>query len=176
MIPVGNLTVAMTRLADLAPLIGQPIAGSMRATLAAKPGTAHPALDVRIDAEGLRVGRLGGTLHATASGTTDALDVKLTAASPDLEGAPARLDAAAKVDLTGRTATVASLQADWRQQTVRLLAPVRVGFSDGATIDRLRLGLRQARAGGIRPRRHDARSDRVAAQPVGRPASGRTAR
>jgi translocation and assembly module TamB len=144
MIPVGNLDVAMTRLADLAPLIGQPIAGSIRATLAAKPGTPLPALDVRIDAEGLRVGRLGGTLHATASGTPDALDVKLDAALPDLEGAPARLDASAKVDMTGRSATVSSLQADWRQQAVRLLAPVRVGFSNGATIDRLRLGLRGA--------------------------------
>ena len=35
MVPIGNLHVAMTRLADLTPLVGQPIAGSMRATLAA---------------------------------------------------------------------------------------------------------------------------------------------
>ena len=44
----------------------------------------------------------------------------------------------------GQTVNLASLQADWRQQSLRLLAPVRIGFSDGVTIDKLRLGLRQA--------------------------------
>ena len=72
------------------------------------------------------------------------MDVNLTAALPDLQGAPARLSAAAKVDAAGQTVNLASLQADWRQQSLRLLAPVRIGFSDGVTIDRLRLGLRQA--------------------------------
>ncbi len=75
---------------------------------------------------------------------SDALDVKLSAALPDLQGAPARLSAAAKVDAAGQTVNLASLQADWRQQTLRLLSPVRIGFSDGITIDRLRLGLREA--------------------------------
>ena len=72
------------------------------------------------------------------------MDVNLTAVSSDLQGAPARLSAAAKVDATGQTMNLASRQADWRQQSLRLLAPVRIGFSDGVTIDRLRLGLRQA--------------------------------
>ncbi len=67
MVPIGNVRLAMTRLADLAPLIGQPIAGSVQATLAAT-GCA-PALDARLDAEGVQVGGLGGTLHATARGT-----------------------------------------------------------------------------------------------------------
>ena len=101
-------------------------------------------LDAKIDAEGLRFGGLGGTLHATANGTPDALDVKLAAALPDLQGAPARLTAAARVDAAGQTVSLASLQADWRQQTLRLLAPARIGFADGVAIDRLRLGLRQA--------------------------------
>ena len=101
-------------------------------------------LDARIDAEGVQFGGFGGTLHATARGSVDAMDVNLTAVSPDLQGAPARLSAAAKVDATGQTVNLASLQADWREQSLRLLAPVRIGFSDGVTIDKLRLGLRQA--------------------------------
>ena len=72
------------------------------------------------------------------------MDVNLTAVSSDLQGAPARLSAAAKVDATGQTVNLTTLQADWRQQSLRLLAPVRIGFSDGVTIDKLRLGLRQA--------------------------------
>ena len=43
-----------------------------------------------------------------------------------------------------RVLSVSALQADWRQQTLRLLAPARIGFADGVAIDRLRLGLRQA--------------------------------
>ncbi len=144
MLPTGNLHVAMTRLADLAPLVGQPIGGNVRATLTATPGATQPALDFRLDADGVQIGRLGGTLHASASGSVNALEVKLAATLPDLDGAPARLNAAANIDAAARTLSLASLEADWRQQTVRLLAPARIGFSDGVAIDRLRLGLRQA--------------------------------
>jgi translocation and assembly module TamB len=144
MLPTGNLQVAMTRLADLAPLVGQPIGGSVRATLTATPGVTQPALELRLDADGVRIGRLGGTLHASASGSVNALEVKLAAALPDLDGAPARLTAVASIDAAARTMSLTSLDADWRQQTVRLLAPARIGFSDGVAIDRLRLGLRQA--------------------------------
>jgi translocation and assembly module TamB len=144
MLPTGNLHVAMSRLADLAPLVGQPIGGSVQATLAAARGVAQPTLNVRLDAEGVQIGRLGGTLHANASGTVDALEVKLAAALRDLDGAPARLTAAANVDAAAQTMRLASLEADWRQQTTRLLAPANIGFSDGVAIDRLRLGLRQA--------------------------------
>jgi translocation and assembly module TamB len=144
MMPVGDVHVAMTRLADLSPLIGRPVAGNMRATLTATPGTNRPSLDARIDAEGLEAGGLAGTVHASATGTFDTLDVKLAAAMPDLHGAPVRLNAAATVDATGKMLRVSSMQADWRQQTVRLLAPVRIDFADGVTIDGLRLGMREA--------------------------------
>jgi translocation and assembly module TamB len=144
MVPTGHVQVAMTRLADLAPLVGQPIGGSARATLTAMPGTAQPTLDLRLDADGVQIGRLGGTLRASASGAVSALEVKLAAALPDLDGAPARLDATASVDAAAQTMSLVSLEADWRQQTVRLLAPAHIGFSDGLAIDRLRLGLHQA--------------------------------
>ena len=47
--------------------------------------------------------------------------------------------------MPARTVSLASLQADWHQQTVRLLAPATLDFANGArAIDHLRLGLRQA--------------------------------
>jgi translocation and assembly module TamB len=145
MVPVGDLHLAMTRLADLSPLIGRPVAGNVRATLAATPGTTAPSLDARIDAEGLEAaGLAGGTVHASATGTADSLSVKLAAAMADLHGAPARLSAAATLDAVGRMVRVSSLEADWQQQTVRLLGPTRIGFADGVTIDGLRLGMREA--------------------------------
>ena len=166
MVPIGNLHVAMTRLADLTPLVGQPIAGSVRATLAASDAA---ALDARIDAEGVQFGGFGGTLHATARGSVDAMDVNLTAASPDLQGAPARLSAAAKVDATGQTVNLTTLQADWRQQ---IAAAARAGADRflGRGHDR-QAAARTAPGGarGIRAGRRDARSDRVAAQSAGRP-------
>jgi translocation and assembly module TamB len=142
MVPTGDLQITMSRLADLTPLIGRPIAGSVRAALSAPAGTSK--LEARIDAADLDVSGLRGTLHATAAGTIEALEVTLAAALPDLHGAPLRLDAAANVDAAAQSMRVASLRADWRQQTVRLLAPVRIGFADGITIDSLRLGLGQA--------------------------------
>jgi translocation and assembly module TamB len=104
----------------------------------------HPTVDARLEADGIRASGIGGTLRATVNGPADALAVKLSATSPDLKGAAAKLDGAAVVNAEARTVAVSSLQADWRQQTLRLLAPVRVSFADGVAIDRLRLGLRQA--------------------------------
>jgi len=57
---------------------------------------------------------------------------------------PGWVSAAATVNTVARTVNVASLQGDWHGLPVQLLAPVRVGFSDGVSIDRLRLGVRQA--------------------------------
>ncbi len=104
----------------------------------------HPALDAKLDAEGIRASGVVGSLHATAAGPADAIGVKLSASLPDLRGSPAQLNMAAKVDAVSRSVGVASLQGDWHQQSVRLLAPVQVTFADGVSVDRLRLGIRQA--------------------------------
>ena len=36
------------------------------------------------------------------------------------------------------------MEASWKQQALRLLAPARLDFVDGVAMDRLRLGFRQA--------------------------------
>ncbi|MEJ0018046.1 MAG: translocation/assembly module TamB domain-containing protein [Acetobacteraceae bacterium] len=144
MIPTGSVRLAMTRLADLSPLLGRPVGGSLKASFQASPGPKLPVLDARVDVEGLQAAGIAGSVRATATGEPDALAVKLGAALPNLQGAPARLDAAGTVNATRQSLRLASMQAEWHQQTLRLLAPVQIGFADGVTIDRLRLGLRQA--------------------------------
>jgi translocation and assembly module TamB len=144
MVPTGDLRLEMTRLADLAPLIGRPLGGSIRGSISAPAGTAQPTMAARVDAEDLAVSGLRGTVRASADGTIEALEVKLTAALPDLHGAPLRLSAAGTVNAVGQTLALASLQADWQRESVRLLAPARFDFAEGVTIDRLRLGMRQA--------------------------------
>lgn len=175
MVPAGKVHLAMTRLADVAPLVGRAIAGSVKvsldatadklhataqiegAELAGVAGASrvslvadvdqpqsHPTLAARLDAEGIKASGVAGSLHATATGPANAIDVKVAAALPDLHGAPGRLNAAATVDTGARSVSVAKLDADWHQQSVRLLAPVKVSFAQGVAVDRLRLGIRQA--------------------------------
>ncbi len=125
--PSGELTVAMTRLADLSALIGQPIAGSLQATLHARTeqGTPVAALDlklrgldvgqVKIDAAGLTARirtpfatpDIAATLTATglaAGGAISSLDLTVA-------GRPAALDLRLKTttaDLGGADAAVSA--------------------------------------------------------------------
>jgi translocation and assembly module TamB len=174
-VPEGRLTFAMTRLADLAPLVGKPIAGSAEATLDATsaeaklavnvrnvaiPGTAavsrvtlnatvadpaaHPVVDGNLALEGLSAGKLGASGTLQAQGPLDALAMKLAVTLPELSGAAARLNAAATLNVPQRGLTLSSLQADWKKQTLRLLAPARINAADGVAVDNLRIGLQQA--------------------------------
>jgi translocation and assembly module TamB len=175
-IPTGNLHVVVDRLADLQPLLGQPITGQAKATLdaddkAAKltltlrdlnlPGTAaiskaaldatiadpfgHPNMDATLSAEGLSVGSLESiSARATAKGPFDALGIAVTADAPDIATAPAKLTASGTLNAQNHTLALAALEATWKQQGLRLLAPARFNFAQGVTIDRIRLGLRQA--------------------------------
>ena len=175
MVPAGHVKIAMGRLDELAPLLGQRIAGSLNADLDASPAKAHLTLDVqgadlpgtvaaarialtadvdqpqshpvvdgRLEAEGIKAKQVAGSMRLLVNGPIDALAMKLSATSPDLSGAPARLEGSAVLNAEARTVSVSTLQGGWRQQSLRLLAPVRVGFADDVTIDRMRVGLRQA--------------------------------
>jgi translocation and assembly module TamB len=104
----------------------------------------HPVVDGNLSLEGLSAGKLGASGTVQAQGPIDALAVKLAATLPALAGAPARLNATATLDVPRRGATLASMQADWKQQSLRLLAPARINAADGVAVDNLRLGLQKA--------------------------------
>ncbi len=97
---------------------------------------------LRLDGAGVSGLRVGGRM--TARGTLDALSVDIQSDIQGLPSGPARLATAAILNLGARTIAVNTLRADWRQQTLRLLAPARITLADDITIDRLRLGFRQA--------------------------------
>jgi len=176
-VPTGRLTVGVSRLADLAPLLGRPITGSLTASLdsdsqtahfaaqmqgAGLPGTlsigrasveasvtdpagANPVADGSATLDGLAIAGTTATLRLAAKGPLNALAVRLTADAVDLGHAPASLQAAAAIDAAGRTVAVTALRGDWKQQSLRLLGPVRIGFADGVVLAPLRLGLGAAR-------------------------------
>ncbi len=175
-VPTGSLRLTMTRLADLQPLLGRPIAGAATIALDADdrtakanvslsglsvPGTAtagkivlagtvtnpldHPTLDATLTADSVTAtATQGATARVTAKGSLESLAVTLTANAAAAGGAPARIAATATVDATGRKVALRTLEATWKQQTVRLLAPATIAFVNGVAIDQLRIGFRQA--------------------------------
>lgn len=105
----------------------------------------QPDVQASLTVAGASAGNLSGlTARLEAHGKQNALVMTLAATAPDLAGAPARVNAAATVDVPARSMALGALQADWKQQTLRLLGPAMLDLAHGAAIDHLRLGLRQA--------------------------------
>ncbi len=100
-----------------------------------------------VDAGGVR-----GSARLTAKGPVESVALSLAATIPAVQGKPARVDASGTLNAAARALMLASMQADWGRETLRLLAPARIAFLQGVMVDRLRLGFRQgelALAGGL---------------------------
>ena len=80
----------------------------------------------------------------TAKGSIEALALTVAADAPDAAGGPAKLTTAGTLKAQDRTLALARMEASWKQQVVRLLAPAKLAFTDGVSMDRVRLGFRQA--------------------------------
>ena len=173
-LPRGKVNLRMTQLADLRPFIGQPVSGgvtadialdataitlALDATRAGIPGSevgraklaarvtdplTHPAVDATLDADGIAASGISGDAKLTVKGPQDALALRLNAALKNLAGADATIATAATLNVPGKTVQLASLSTIWKGQDVHLLAPARISFADGVSIDRLRIGLQQA--------------------------------
>jgi translocation and assembly module TamB len=175
-VPTGSLHVDFGRLADLEPLLGQPITGRANATLdadekaaklvlsvrdAALPGTAmiskavlnatvtnptgRPAIDGTFTADGVSAGSAKSvSARVTAKGGLDALGLTVAADAPVVAGGAAKLTTAGTLDVQAKRLSLARLEASWKQQVLKLLAPAKIDFADGVAVDRLRLGIRQA--------------------------------
>ncbi len=104
-----------------------------------------PDIDATLTADGVSSGPAkGASARITAKGKLDAIALAVTADAPDVSGGPARLVTSGSADAKARTLALAKLEASWKQQAIRLLAPAKLGFADGVAIDRLRLRFRQA--------------------------------
>ncbi len=175
-IPTGTLHIDVGRLADLAPLLGRPLAGAAAATFQSNdqaavlsvklhdariPGTAainkavlnatvsdpngHPAVDGRFTADGVSAGTAKAiSARVTAKGPLDAIALTVGANAPDVAGGPVKLNTAGTLDAQHRALALDRMAARWKQQTLKLLGPVKIGFANGVAIDHLRLGFRQA--------------------------------
>lgn len=104
----------------------------------------NPVADGTLALERFNASGIAGSAHLAAKGPQSALALDLSADLKNLDGAPARAKAAGTADVPGKALSLASFDGTWKGQTFRLLAPVRLGFAQGVSIDDLRLGIGRA--------------------------------
>jgi translocation and assembly module TamB len=105
----------------------------------------HPDVDGSFAADGISVsGAKGISARITAKGPADALQLTVAGEAPSVAGHPAKLATAGTLNATARTLALNRMEASWKQQVLKLLAPAKFSFADGVAMDRLRLGFRQA--------------------------------
>ena len=137
----GLVGTAMVRQSSLAVTIADPVR--------------HPITDGQIQLDGISAGALSGSTQVVLSGPLEALRLRLSATMQNVAGAEMQLLSAASLNTKSRQLSIAELQANWKSERIELLDPVRIGLADGFSVDRLRLGLRQAElevAGQVSPR------------------------
>jgi translocation and assembly module TamB len=140
----GAIRLRIERLADLQPLIGTALGGSLEGRLELRPGHGRTEVRARLEAQNLVVAKLQADVLFTAEGPTDALGLHLRARSPDLRGEPASLEGASRLDLGSRELALERIEMRYHGQTLHLLAPARVNFADGLVINKLELGMQRA--------------------------------
>ena len=114
----------------------------------------RPMLNGSLDLNGVNAGKLDATAKIKLNGALDALSLGISIGAPNLSGSDAQISATALLNTSNRSILLNALQANWRQQTLRLLGPAKFAYRNGLSVDRLRLGLQQAElevAGRITP-------------------------
>ncbi len=107
--------------------------------------TGHPTIEGTFTAAGVSAGSARSiSARLTARGPIDALGITVAADAPNLAGGPAKFATAGTLDAADKTLALARMEATWKQQVLRLLAPAKFSFAEGVAMDRLRLGFRQA--------------------------------
>ncbi len=140
----GSLHLRIGRLADLAPLLGKPLQGSVSGDLALSPDAGRTHVQLRLDAQDVALGTASANAKLSGSGPIDALRLELAVQAHAQHGEPATLTTTALLDLPARVLALNEAAGGYHGQSVRLLSPSRIAFADGLRVSELRLGLRQA--------------------------------
>jgi translocation and assembly module TamB len=105
----------------------------------------HPGVDATFAADGVSAGTAKSmSARVTAKGSLNALAITIAADAPAIADGSAKLTTAGTLDAQGRSVALTRMEASWKQQVLKLLAPAQFRFADGVTMDRVRLGFRQA--------------------------------
>jgi translocation and assembly module TamB len=140
----GQLHLRVGQLGDFDRLAGESLGGSIEGSVTVLPAPGATRAQLELNGKNLKVGQLAGDLHLRAAGAADAIGLQLSAQLPELYGSPAKLSAAATLDVPGSALRVASVVAEYRGETFRLAQPALVSFSNGVRVDDLKIGAQQA--------------------------------
>jgi len=140
----GGLRLRVEQLADLRPLLGSPLAGSVAGDLTLRSVGGRTYAQAQLDAQNIVAGGASATARLTASGATDALALQLAVQSTDVGGEPASLDSRAQFNLVARELSLQQAQLHYHGQSVQLLSPALLSFASGLAIRKLRLGAQRA--------------------------------
>jgi translocation and assembly module TamB len=123
-------------------LVGTASVAAATLEVRARAPLSAPTLDGSLDLAGISAAGIGGSARIDASGPPSALALKLRTSLTGIGDGPVGATATARLDAIAKTLAVSALQADWKGETLRLLAPSRIAFGDGVKLDRTRLGVR----------------------------------
>ncbi|MDD5277433.1 MAG: translocation/assembly module TamB domain-containing protein [Methylovulum sp.] len=104
----------------------------------------QPSINGQVTLNGLATDVLTGSATLDLAGTGEALKLQLSAAFDNPKGDALKLQTIADLDALNGQLTVANLQADWNREKLHLLNPVAITYANGVTVNKLRLGLREA--------------------------------
>ena len=143
----GQLRARWGQLSDLQRLLGMSLEGGVAGSLVFTPVndvTSRTHAQLQLDGYDVVAGKFAGNIQLAAAGNTDEMDLHVGVQLPDLRGEPATLSSTAKLNLASRELHVASAQATYHGQALRLLSPAQLSFADGLNITGLKLGAQQA--------------------------------
>jgi translocation and assembly module TamB len=139
----GHQTARLQAEVHDAGLAGSASVGRVILNAAVTDPNGKPTVKAKLTADTVSASGMTGSAKLELAGPEDALAVRLAAAVQDLRGAPLDLTGAATVNAPAEQVTLSALQADWKDQALRLLSPARIGFRNAVTVDRLRLGIQE---------------------------------
>ncbi len=177
--PSGSLALTVKRLEDFSVFVGQPLSGTLAATLkttqigqqpyayldldaqnislaantqinqaqltlAVRDPANKPNMEGQLNLDGLAMDALTGAGKLDFNGTLEQLALQLSANLEDPAGKPLKLDANALFSANANALEVNGLDAVWKGQTLRLLAPATISWPDAVAVRHLRLGLEDA--------------------------------
>ncbi len=140
----GQVRLRLGQLGDLDRILGMHLLGTVEGEASLAPMDGHTRARFQIAGRDLVAGTLSGSAHLSGDGVFDALAVQFGAQLPDLYGAAGNVSSSAVWNAGARELRVTTTVAHYRGQEFRLLAPVRVSYAQGWSIDRFTLGMQDA--------------------------------
>ena len=140
----GQVSVNIDSLSDLENLLGTKLGGSLAANITLKPDQHGTHAQVQLDGHAVSFGNYSGDAHLSGEGALNAFDFDAGVEVPSLRGAPASLAAHGILNLDAQQVSLQSALFKFRGQGVHLLAPSRIDFANGLSVDALTLGAQKA--------------------------------